>query len=67
MVVVSEGVQAVKLCTNRILQFVSCGCQLMQVELYNGRKMVVVIVVVPVPYWTVLLMPLSFSSCLLVH
>jgi len=67
MVVVSEGVQAVKLCTNRILQFVSWGCQLMQVELYNGRKMVVVIVVVPVPYWTVLLMPLSFSSCLLVH
>jgi len=39
--------QAVKLCTNKILQLLTGG-RLMQVDLYNGHKMVVVVVVVVV-------------------
>jgi len=35
---------AVKLCTNKILQFLAAGGDgYMQVDLYNGRKMVVIV------------------------
>ena len=37
---------AVKLCSKKILQFLAAGCQLTRVVLYNGRKMVVIVVVV---------------------
>jgi len=42
-------VRAVKLCTNKILQFLTGGAaawkfRLTQVDLYNGRKTVVVVV-----------------------
>jgi len=40
---VSKGMRAVKLCTNKILQFLKWRCRLMQVDLYNGYKMVVVV------------------------
>jgi len=47
LVAVSKGMWAVKLCTNNILQL-SGGwrCRLTQVDLYNGRKTGVVVVVV---------------------
>jgi len=35
--------RAVKLCTNRILQFSNWRCWLTQVDLYNGRKMAIVL------------------------
>jgi len=35
LVAISKGMQAVKLCTNKILQW---RCWLMQVDLYNGCK-----------------------------
>jgi len=38
---ISKGMRAVKLCSNKILQFLT-GCLLTQVVLYNGRKTVVV-------------------------
>jgi len=34
---------AAKLCTNKILQFLTGGAGLTQVDLYNGRKTVVVV------------------------
>jgi len=39
----SKGMQAVKLCTNKILQFLTKRCQLTKVDLYNGHKTVVVV------------------------
>jgi len=37
--------RTVKLCTNEILQFLTAGaCRQMQVDLYNGRKSVMVVV-----------------------
>jgi len=44
LVAVIKGIQAVKLCTNKILQFLIGAFQLTQVGLYNGRKTVVVVV-----------------------
>ena len=35
LVAVSKGTWPVKLCTNRILQFLTGGCQLSQVDRYN--------------------------------
>ena len=45
LVAVSKGMRAVKLCTNKILQVLNWRCRLTQVDLYNGRKTVVVVVV----------------------
>ena len=47
LVVVSNSVLAVKLCSNKMLQFLTgwgrrVGCQLAQVDVCNGCKMVVV-------------------------
>jgi len=44
LVAVSKGMRAVKLCTNKILAVLNWRCRLMQVDLYNGSKMVVVVV-----------------------
>jgi len=49
LVAVSKGMRAVKLCTNKILQVLNWSCRLTQVDLYNGRKTVVVVVVVMQP------------------
>ena len=39
-IAVSDGMQAVTLCSNKILQFLKdLECQLTYVVLYNGRKM----------------------------
>jgi len=38
--------RAVKLCSNKIFQFLNWECRLAQVDLCNGCKMVVVVVVV---------------------
>jgi len=46
LVAVGKGMRAVKLCNNKILQFLTGGA--VPVDLYNGRKTVVVIVVVVV-------------------
>jgi len=40
LVAISKGMQAVKLCTNKILQFLTVA----DFDLYNGHKMVVVVV-----------------------
>jgi len=40
---VSKGMRAVKLCTNKILLLFNWRCRLTEVELYNGRKTVVVL------------------------
>jgi len=40
---VSKGMRAVKLCTNKILLLFNWRCWLTEVELYNGRKTVVVL------------------------
>jgi len=50
--------QAVKLCSNQILQSsFTWECQLMQVVLYNAHRMVVVVVVVffPLPLYIIVL------------
>jgi len=39
LVAISKDVQAVKLYSNRILQFLA-GCQLTHIDIYNGRKTV---------------------------
>jgi len=47
LVAVSKGTQAVKLCFNKILHFLTVrggGCHLTLVDLYNGRETVVVVV-----------------------
>jgi len=44
LVVVSKGMQAVKLCINKIPQFLTGGAsQLTQVDTYHGRKTVLVV------------------------
>jgi len=51
-VAVSKGLRAVKLCTNKIPPVLNWRCKLTQVDMYNGRKMVVVVVVIPQhTYW----------------
>jgi len=50
LVAVSKGMRAVKLCTNKILQVLNWRCWLTQVDLHNGRKMVVAVVVRNVMY-----------------
>ena len=48
LVAVSTGMRAVKLCTNKILQFLTGGAgYVAQVALYNGCKMAVVVVYMP--------------------
>jgi len=52
LVAVSKGMRTVNLCTNKILQVLNWRCRLTQVDLYivyNGRKTVVVVVVVMQP------------------
>jgi len=44
IVAVSKGMQAVKVCSNKMLQFLT-GVPANQVVLYNGCKMVIVVVV----------------------
>jgi len=41
LVAVSKGIWAVKICFNKIFQFLTGGASLTQVVLYNGRKMVI--------------------------
>ena len=48
LVAVSKGMWAVKLCSSKILQFLTEGAGLTQVVLYNGCKMLVEVVVVVV-------------------
>ena len=43
LVAISKAMQAVKLCSTKIIPVFNWECQLMQVFLYNGRKMVVVV------------------------
>jgi len=44
LVAVNKSMPAVKVFSNKILQFYNWGRQLAQVFLYNGHKMVVVVV-----------------------
>jgi len=43
LVAISNGLQAVQHCCNKILQFFYIGCQLIHVDQYDGHKMFVVL------------------------
>jgi len=45
LIAISKGMRTVQLCTNKILQFLTRRCQLMQIDLYDGHKRVVAVVV----------------------
>jgi len=46
VVAVNEGMRAVKLCSDKTLQFVTGGGDLTQIVLHNGCKLVVAVVVI---------------------
>jgi len=61
LVAVGKGIRAVKLCCNEILQLT--GCQLTQVVLYNGDKMVTVVVpglMVKIPFCPICIAVMHF-------
>ena len=62
LVAVGKGMRAVKLCNNKILQFLTGGA--VPVDLYNGRKTVVVVVVVVVMLYAVFILSLRNVLCL---
>jgi len=64
LVAVGKGTRAVKLCNNKILQFLTGGA--VPVDLYNGRKtvVVVVVVVVVVMLYAVFILSLRNVLCL---
>jgi len=62
LVAVGKGMRAVKLCNNKILQFLTGGA--VPVDLYNGRKTFVVVVVVVVMLYAVFILSLRNVLCL---
>jgi len=59
----SKGVQTVKLCSSRVLRFLTGVCQLTQVDLYSGHKMAV-FSLPPEGAWSIVI---SLSVCLSVR